>query len=59
MDDRERLKSKITEEFINLLDKPVGRSVLKATQGRKVGRNELCTCGSKKKFKRCCGWKYE
>lgn len=23
--------------------------------GRKVGRNELCPCGSGKKFKRCCG----
>jgi len=21
----------------------------------KVGRNELCPCGSGKKFKRCCG----
>jgi preprotein translocase subunit SecA len=23
--------------------------------GAKVGRNDLCTCGSGKKFKRCCG----
>ncbi|MFV2044605.1 MAG: SEC-C metal-binding domain-containing protein [Anaerolineales bacterium] len=22
---------------------------------RKIGRNELCTCGSGKKFKKCCG----
>ncbi|MYI88720.1 MAG: YecA family protein, partial [Gammaproteobacteria bacterium] len=22
---------------------------------RKVGRNELCPCGSGKKYKRCCG----
>jgi hypothetical protein len=22
---------------------------------RKIGRNELCPCGSKKKYKRCCG----
>jgi len=21
----------------------------------KVGRNDLCTCGSGKKFKKCCG----
>ena len=24
-------------------------------EGRKVGRNEPCPCGSGKKFKRCCG----
>ena len=23
--------------------------------GRKIGRNELCSCGSGKKFKKCCG----
>ncbi|OQX26379.1 MAG: hypothetical protein BWK80_10790 [Desulfobacteraceae bacterium IS3] len=22
---------------------------------KKVGRNELCTCGSGKKYKKCCG----
>jgi len=21
----------------------------------KIGRNELCTCGSRKKYKKCCG----
>jgi preprotein translocase subunit SecA len=25
------------------------------TQGRKVGRNEICPCGSGKKFKKCHG----
>ncbi len=24
-------------------------------QGRKVGRNEPCPCGSGKKYKKCCG----
>lgn len=24
-------------------------------KGRKIGRNELCPCGSGKKYKRCCG----
>jgi preprotein translocase subunit SecA len=24
-------------------------------QERKVGRNELCPCGSGKKYKKCCG----
>ena len=23
--------------------------------GRKVGRNDLCPCGSGKKYKQCCG----
>lgn len=22
---------------------------------RKIGRNEICPCGSEKKYKRCCG----
>ena len=26
-----------------------------ATQGRKVGRNEMCPCGSGKKYKKCHG----
>ena len=26
-----------------------------ATQGRKVGRNERCPCGSGKKYKKCHG----
>ncbi|MBQ1670212.1 MAG: SEC-C domain-containing protein, partial [Treponema sp.] len=24
-------------------------------EGRKIGRNEPCPCGSGKKFKNCCG----
>ncbi|WP_311270586.1 SEC-C metal-binding domain-containing protein [Sphingobium sp. WCS2017Hpa-17] len=30
--------------------KPGGR----ASDGSKIGRNDLCFCGSGKKFKRCC-----
>lgn len=26
----------------------------KATHNRKLGRNDLCSCGSGKKFKNCC-----
>lgn len=32
---------------------PVGRT--KAGARRKIGRNQLCPCGSGKKYKRCCG----
>ena len=27
----------------------------KNDEGGKVGRNDLCPCGSGKKFKKCCG----
>ena len=26
------------------------------TQGKLVGRNDPCPCGSGKKYKQCCGW---
>ena len=32
--------------------KPKGKTVVKGAQ---VGRNDPCTCGSGKKFKKCCG----
>lgn len=35
----------------NSLVKPMSPAVTK----RKIGRNELCTCGSGLKYKRCCG----
>ena len=28
---------------------------LKDSEGEKIGRNDLCPCGSGKKFKKCCG----
>ena len=31
------------------------RSALAPTNGRKVGRNDPCPCGSGKKYKKCCG----
>lgn len=27
-----------------------------AEHGHKIGRNELCPCGSGKKYKKCCGY---
>jgi preprotein translocase subunit SecA len=32
-----------------------GKPVPVRREGRKIGRNELCPCGSGKKYKRCCG----
>ena len=37
--DNEKLKKKIDPRLV----------------GKKIGRNELCFCGSKKKYKHCCG----
>jgi uncharacterized protein YecA (UPF0149 family) len=34
---------------------PAPRPGVDAPGAGKVGRNDLCTCGSGKKFKRCCG----
>jgi uncharacterized protein YecA (UPF0149 family) len=34
---------------------PFPPSPLTHYEGRKIGRNEPCPCGSGKKFKRCCG----
>ena len=30
-------------------------SKVKTADGKKVGRNDLCPCGSGKKYKKCCG----
>jgi len=46
------------EEFIEYTKKLVESRFLnykKKTGEEKIGRNELCPCGSGKKYKRCCG----
>ncbi|WP_040209067.1 SEC-C metal-binding domain-containing protein [Neobacillus jeddahensis] len=30
-------------------------NIVNFTTGKKIGRNELCPCGSNKKYKKCCG----
>jgi SWIM/SEC-C metal-binding protein len=39
-----------TTELNTVLDKPVPQ-----TFARKINRNDPCSCGSGKKFKKCCG----
>ena len=34
---------------------PPAESVLSSILNRKVGRNDPCTCGSGRKYKKCCG----
>jgi len=41
----EEIRNDITKEF----------RISKTAVSNKVGRNELCPCGSGKKFKKCCG----
>jgi preprotein translocase subunit SecA len=36
-------------------DQPVVSKKVRNESGEKVGRNDLCPCGSGKKYKRCCG----
>ncbi len=44
---KEVVKNKVTNEGTVGIKRP--------KQVKKVGRNELCTCGSGQKYKRCCG----
>lgn len=39
-----------TRRRIDVLERDIAK-----TKAKKPGRNELCTCGSGKKYKRCCG----
>lgn len=47
------------EELNNLianeLKKGIDNFIMKNSIPVKLGRNDLCSCGSKKKYKRCCG----
>jgi SWIM/SEC-C metal-binding protein len=41
-------------EDLTDLERKLNPPILRATT--KMGRNELCNCGSKMKFKKCCGF---
>ncbi|MFA5479259.1 MAG: preprotein translocase subunit SecA [Candidatus Muiribacteriota bacterium] len=43
-----------TEAFENKSDNTAKKEPVKR-QGDKIGRNDLCPCGSGKKYKKCCG----
>jgi len=51
---RRALERQISERHANTPSAEAGQQTVQR-QGRKVGRNEPCTCGSGKKFKKCCG----
>jgi uncharacterized protein YecA (UPF0149 family) len=52
-----------TEGAMAMADEPLmampeaegGKVVTFRREGKKIGRNEPCPCGSGKKYKKCCG----
>jgi uncharacterized protein YecA (UPF0149 family) len=57
---RERMVEALPRGLIKLHQAWRGRedpfpATVRAAEGRKVGRNERCLCGSGKKYKHCCG----
>ena len=49
--DKRCVNPQILEQVI-LLSVEIARE---GREGRKIGRNEPCPCGSGKKYKKCCG----
>ena len=46
----------LEQEKKHLLPLPTQKSkVIEMNSFKKTGRNDLCSCGSGKKFKKCCG----
>ena len=48
-------KSKVFSKTLGIIEEDVERPNLEGIDLSKIGRNELCPCGSGKKFKKCCG----
>lgn len=57
MDDMEReFKRKKERELQQAMMAGGGEQLVQQRRvGEKVGRNDLCPCGSGKKYKKCCG----
>ena len=49
---RERVATSLKE---NLTDGSVSKKTVVVRKAERVGRNDLCPCGSGKKYKKCCG----
>ncbi|MCL2083139.1 MAG: preprotein translocase subunit SecA [Oscillospiraceae bacterium] len=52
--ERKRVGGRMVESFGN--DKTVKKQPVRKTAAQKIGRNEPCSCGSGKKYKKCCGF---
>ena len=51
----ESIWNKLYHEKINNIAIAWREGIYFTRQSKKVGRNDLCPCGSKKKYKKCCG----
>lgn len=45
-----RIPSQVTTDYVKVLN-----SIDEMKNNKKIGRNDLCPCGSGQKFKKCCG----
>lgn len=43
------------EQNVEMVTNEEAKSKTVVRSGKKVGRNDLCPCGSGKKYKQCCG----
>lgn len=48
-------KSKAFSKTLGIIEEDIERPELENIDLTKIGRNDLCPCGSGKKFKKCCG----
>ncbi|WP_243447942.1 SEC-C metal-binding domain-containing protein [Clostridium tetani] len=51
----ESIWNKLYHEKMNNIGVAWREGIYFTRQSKKVGRNDLCPCGSKKKYKKCCG----
>ena len=51
-------KDEYQEEMKNIQNEKKQKENLKKEPTVKIGRNDPCICGSRKKFKKCCITKY-
>jgi len=54
-EEREKRNKEKAEQHIKKLVKSVEIKHRAATGTKKLGRNDMCSCGSNKKYKKCCG----
>lgn len=48
-------KSKAFSKTLGIIEEDIEKPNLEGVDLSKIGRNDLCPCGSGKKFKKCCG----
>jgi preprotein translocase subunit SecA len=51
----EEIRERSQQDYVMSRGEDVKAAVTIKREGEKVGRNDPCTCGSGKKYKKCCG----